>query len=54
MHAPSLLTLAQMALALANLTLVFVLARRLRQLRRGTDKPARRPDPTSGFRDPCR
>ena len=45
------LNIAQLALGLANLALVFVLARRLRKLRKA---PERRLDPTSGFRDPCR
>ncbi|MBC9033166.1 hypothetical protein IAG41_12270 [Sphingomonas sp. JC676] len=59
-----LLTLALMGLALTNLVLVFMLARRLKRLRRleqrRTEALARRPrprrrlDPTSGFRDPCR
>lgn len=52
MTALSLLNLVQIALALANVTLVFVLARRVRRLRIGA--PEGHPDPTSGFRDPCR
>lgn len=47
----ALLNLAQLALGLALLALVFTLAPRLRRLRR---MPAHLSDPTSGFRDPCR
>jgi hypothetical protein len=64
MRAFTLLTLALMGLTLTNLALVFVLARRLKRLRRlerrRTEALARRsracrhPDPTIGFRDPCR
>jgi len=64
MQAFTLLTLALMGLALTNLILVLMLAKRLKRLRRieqrRVEALARRPrarrrsDPTSGFRDPCR
>ena len=47
----ALLNMAQLALGLALLALVFMLSPRLRRLRRA---PVRLSDPTSGFRDPCR
>lgn len=48
----TLLNLAQLVLALALLALVFAMSRRLRWLRKRAPGP--HPDPTRGFRDPCR
>jgi len=48
----TLLNLAQLTLGLAMIALMFAASSRLRWLRKRAPGP--HPDPTSGFRDPCR